>query len=150
MLSRDSRLPFDTQNCTGIVGNVFERPLAQEGLCSTTFHSSQNLASSSQVLRPDISETARREMNLQSRNGILNHSGGTFSHSGMMDCPRVPIAEWNLGQFHDSMDFQSWKLNFRTEVCKRTVDPQVTMLWIIEVEVAKSNDSLVTSRSITG
>ena len=50
----------------------------------------------------------------------------------------------------DSIEFQSWKLNFRTEVCMRTAEPQVTMLWIGEVEVAKSIDELATSRSITG
>ena len=32
----------------------------------------------------------------------------------------------------------------------RTAEPQVFMLWIKEVQVAKSNDELVTSRSITG
>ena len=48
------------------------------------------------------------------------------------------------------MEFQSWKVNFRTEVCLRTADPQITMLWIKEVEIAKSIDELVQSRSITG
>ena len=66
----------------------------------------------------------------------------------MMDNLRVPIPEWNLGTFPDSMEFQSLKVNFRTEVCLRTTDPQITMLWIKEVEVAKSTDELVTSRSI--
>ena len=65
----------------------------------------------------------------------------------MMDYPRIPISEWNLGKFPDSMEFQSWKLHFRTEVCTQTADPQVTMLWIKEVDVAKSIDKLVTSRS---
>ena len=32
----------------------------------------------------------------------------------------------------------------------RTAEPQVTMLWIKEVEVAKSIDELMTSRSIVG
>ena len=86
----------------------------------------------------------------QSRSGILNHTGGTYSLSGMMDYPRVLVTEWNLGQFPDSVEFQSWTLNFRTEVFMRTADPQVTMLWIKEVEVSKSIDELVTSRSITG
>ena len=85
----------------------------------------------------------------QSRDGMLNHTGGAYSHSGLMNYPRVPLTEWNLGQFPDSMEFQSWKLNCRTEVCMRTAQPQVTMLWIKEVEVAKSFDDLVTSRSIT-
>ena len=48
------------------------------------------------------------------------------------------------------MEFQSWRDNFRTEVCMRTAEPPVTMLWIKEVEVAKSIDELVTSRSIAG
>ena len=56
--------------------------------------------------------------------------------------------EWNLGKFHDSVEFQSWKLSIRTEVCQRTADPQITMLWIKEVEIAKSINELVTSRSI--
>ena len=43
------------------------------------------------------------------------------------------------------MEFQSWKLNFRTEVCMQTADPQVTMLWIKEVEVVKSIDEFITS-----
>ena len=48
------------------------------------------------------------------------------------------------------MEFQSWKINFRTVVCLRTAEPQGTMLWIIEVEIAESSDELVTSRSIAG
>ena len=56
-----------------------------------------------------------------------------------------------LEKCRDSMELQSWKLNFSTEVFfLRTAEPQVTVLWIKEVEVAKSIDELVTSRSITG
>ena len=47
------------------------------------------------------------------------------------------------------LELQSWKVNFRTEVCLRTAEPQVTVLWIKEVVVAKSIDEHVTSRSIT-
>ena len=36
------------------------------------------------------------------------------------------------------MELRSWKLNFRTEIRMRTAELQVTMLWIKEVEVAKS------------
>ena len=50
----------------------------------------------------------------------------------------------------DPMELQSWKTNFRAEVCLKTADPQVTMLWIKEVETAKSMDELMTSRSIVG
>ena len=106
----------------------FERPPAQEGQSSIIFNNSKNLASSFQDLRPDTSETARRDMkreslntpfqppHFQSRSGILDHIGGTYSHVGMMDYPRVPITEWNLGKFPHAMEFQSWKLNFKTEV----------------------------------
>ena len=80
---------------------------------------------------------------------MLNHVGGTYSHHGMMDYPRLPITEWSLGKFPDSMELQSWKVNFRTEVL-RTADPQITMLWIKEVEIAKSIDELLTWRSICG
>ena len=64
----------------------------------------------------------------QSRNGMLCHTGGIYCHVGMMDFPRVQITEWNLRNFLDTMEFPSWKLNFRTEVCMRTAEPQVTML----------------------
>ena len=94
--------------------------------------------------------TPIQSLHFQRRNGILDHTGGTYSHVGMMDYRRVSITEWNLGQCRDSMELQSWKVNFRTEVCLRTAEPQVTVLWIKEGEVAKSIDELVTSRSITG
>ena len=55
-----------------------------------------------------------------------------------------------IGTFPDSMEFQSWKVIFRTEVCLRTADPQITIHWIKEVEIAKSIDELMTSRSIVG
>ena len=137
MITCDSGLPRNKQNCcAGILGNVFERPLAQEGQSSTIFNNSMNLlAFSSPDMRPDISETARRELkseslntpiqspHFQSSSGILDHTGGTDSHAGMMDYPRVPVTEWNLGNFPDSMEFQSWwKLNFRTEACMRTAE----------------------------
>ena len=135
----DSGLPRNTQNCTGIMGNVFERPPAQEGQSSTIFNNSKNLASSSRNVRLNVAETARRDMkkslntpiqpsHFQSRSGILDRTSETHSHVGMMDYLRVPTTEWNLGKFPDSMEFQSWKLKFRTEVCMRTAEPQVTML----------------------
>ena len=77
----------------------------------------------------------------------MDHTSGTYSHVGMMDYPSVPYYGMESWKSSDSMEFQSWKLNFRTEVCMRTAEPQVTMLWIKEVEVAKSIDELVTSRS---
>ena len=55
-----------------------------------------------------------------------------------------------MENFPDSLEFQSWKVNFSTEVCLRTADPQITMLWINEVAIAKSIDELTTSRSLVG
>ena len=34
-----------------------------------------------------------------------SHTGRTYSHSGMMDCPRFPISEMHLGRFPDSLEF---------------------------------------------
>ena len=49
-----------------------------------------------------------------------------------------------------TVEFQSWKVNFKTEVCSETANPQLTLQWIKDVEVAKSIDVLMTSRSIVG
>ena len=68
----------------------------------------------------------------------------------MIDFPRFPNSELHLGNVPDSMEFRSWKVNFKTEERSKTADPQITMEWIKEVEIAKSIDELVTSRSIVG
>ena len=52
-----------------------------------------------------------------------------------------------LEKFPDSMEFQSCKMNIKTDVCSKTVDPHITMQRIKEVDIAKSIDDLVTSRS---
>ena len=71
---------------------------------------SKNLATSSQELRPDTEGNTKRldsEMRrepqhssipvprFQSGGGLLNHTGGTYSHSGMIDYPRFPTP-WNF------------------------------------------------------
>ena len=86
----------------------------------------------------------------QSGGGLLNHTGGTYSHVGMIDYPRIPISELHLTKFPDFMEFQSWKVNFKTEVCSRTAHLHLTMHWIKKVGIAKSIDELMTSRSIAG
>ena len=78
----------------------------------------------------------------------LYHTGGTYSHNGVMDCMRFTISEMHLGKFPDSLEFQSWKVNFKTEVCAKSADPLLTMHWIKEVDIAKSIDELMTSRSM--
>ena len=56
----------------------------------------------------------------------------------LIDYPRLPISELHLGKFPDSMEVQSWRVNFKTEVCSKSADPHLTMHWITEVETAKS------------
>ena len=73
MLSRDSRLPLDTRNSTGISGNVFERLPAREGLSSPILHNSKSLATSSQELTPDITGTTKRRESAMKRE-LLNTS----------------------------------------------------------------------------
>ena len=84
----------------------------------------------------------------QSGGGLLNHTGGTYSHGGMIDYPRFPISEMHLGNVPDSTEFQSWKVNFKTGVCAKPANPHLTVHWIKEVEIAESIDQLMTSRSI--
>ena len=80
----------------------------------------------------------------------FSHAIGIYSLNGMMDYTRFPISEMHLGKFPDSMEFQSWKVKFKTEVCSKVAYPYLTMHWIKEVEIAKSIDELMTTRSITG
>ena len=80
----------------------------------------------------------------------VSHTGGTYFQNGMMDYPRFQISELHLGKFPGSLEHQSWKVNFKTEVCSKSTDPQLTMHWIKEVEIAKSINDLMTSQSITG
>ena len=45
------------------------------------------------------------------------------------------------------MELRSWKVKFKTEVSSKTAYPHITMHWIKEVEMEKSIDELITSRS---
>ena len=132
---------------------------------SKYLETSRNLASSSRGVKPKLTEHtmttgSKRRPEQQdlsnSRNilhcgdGISRHTGGTYSHVGMMEYPRFPISELHLAKFPDSMEFESWKVNFKTEVCAKTANPQITMSWITEVEKAKSIDESSTSQSILG
>ena len=161
---RDSGLPPETVNMMGI-SDVFERLPAREGQPQNISKKSRNLASSSRGVKPKLTEHtmttgSKRRPEQQdlsnSRNslhcgdGISRHTGGTYSHGGMMEYPRFPISELHLAKFPDSMEFESWKVNFKTEVCAKTANPQITMSWITEVERAKSLDESSTSQSILG
>ena len=80
---------------------------------------------------------------------MLNHTGGTYSHSGMMDLSEnsdCGSASWKFSGLHGKPKLESHK----NDVCTRTADPQITKHWIKEVEIAKSSDELMTSRSTVG
>ena len=142
VLSRDSGLPPKYRNTIGTSGNVFESLLVGEGSSSAVFANSRNLAASSCGLRPETTGKAmapEREVTREPQNssitiprfqrgaGVSDHSVGTSSHDGMIDCPRFPISEMRHGKFPDSMEFQSWKVNFKTEACSKSADPHLTM-----------------------
>ena len=149
-----SGLPQDTRNIVGTWGNVFERLSAREGRTSALFDDSNNLASSCFKLGPDTEVNAKRpekEMRREpsisvphfpSGGGMLNHTGGTYSHGGMIDHPRFPISELHLGKFLDSMEFQSWKVNSKNwSVYKESTCSSHNAM-------DHSIDELMTSRSI--
>ena len=68
----------------------------------------------------------------------------------MMGIPRNQISELHCHKFPDSIDFQCWKVNFKTEVCSDSGCFTMAKLRIKEVEVSKSVDDLKTSQSIEG
>ena len=74
---------------------------------------------------------------------------GTCTQSGMIN-PSHPSSEMHLGKFTDHTEFQSWTVNFRTEVCSRAKNPIRALQWIKEIEAAESLDDLITPKSITG
>ena len=98
----DSGLRHDTRNIVGTLGSVLVRPSAPEGRTSTLFNNSKNLASSFLKLGPDTEGNAKRpenEMRREPQNssipvprsqrgtGVYDHTGGTYSHNGMIDYP---------------------------------------------------------------
>ena len=63
---------------------------------------------------------------------------------------RTNTSSKELVRIRHSLEFQSWPVNFKTEVCANSAFLRITMHWNKEVETAKSIDDLVTSQSITG
>ena len=82
---------------------------------------------------------------------MTNHAAGigTCTQSGMIN-PSYLSSEMHLQKFPDQTEFQSWIVNFRTEVCSKARNPTRALQWIKEIEAAKSLDVLITSKSITG
>ena len=68
------------------------------------------------------------------------------------------VHDWNsrdtsklqFEKFPAPCTFRRWKTNFKTEVCSGSGHPEEAMLWIEEVEMAKSIDGLRISQSISG
>ena len=68
----------------------------------------------------------------------------------MVELPRNQVSEMHVDKFRNSSTLQCWKTNFKIEVCSCSGFPTDTMLWIKEVEMAKSVNDLLTSPSIGG
>ena len=72
-----------------------------------------------------------------------DHTGGTYSHNGMIDYPRFLISEMHLGK--NPRPYEISKLESQLQDwCL------LTMHRTKEVEIAKAIDELMTSRSIGG
>ena len=133
---------------------IHERLLARERRTSTLFNNSKNLASSSQEWRPDVPRNTKRprvkwDENRRIRQHLYHSSKVEVDCKvilveliltvvWLIDYPRLPISEFHVGKLPDSMEVQSWRVNFKTEVCSKSADPHLTMHWITEVETAKS------------
>ena len=72
-----------------------------------------------------------------------------FFQSGMT-IPSYPSSELHLGKFPDQTKFQSWIVNFQTEVCSKAKNPTLAFQWVKEIETAKPLEDLITPKSITG
>ena len=158
MISRDSCQQSDTRNSLGTSGQVFEGLPARGEPSSALFGNSKNLASSSCRLKPiekgKIAEQ-REVLRIELQNctipgprfvrkfstwNPLYHAGGTYPQNCMMECLRNQISELHFDKFPDTSGFQCWKTNLKTEVCSCSNSPSVAIMWIKEVEVAKSVD----------
>ena len=135
MLSRDSGLSLDTRNSMGTSGNVLEHLPAQEGPSCALFEDSKNLASSSCGLGSsntgNIMEHGRKV-----RRDPQSSSIQTPRFNQGID-PLNPLyhtqSRNHLGKFPDPLEFQSWKVNCKTEVCANSIFLQITVPWIKEV-----------------
>ena len=90
--------------------------------------------------RTSITEIYKEVFNLD----LPSQEEGSYPQNCMVELPRIQVSELH---FDTS---QCWKKNFKTEVCSCSCCLTDAMLWIKEVEVAKSVDDLLTSQSIEG
>ena len=131
-----------------------------------------NLATSPGVLRREGIEKSGSEELLQSiplhcfqerarqknlDGGICPMSMASYPAAGIRTCTQssmtirsYPSSEMHLGNFPDHTEFQSWVVNFRTEVFSKSKNPTLALQWIKEIETAKSLEDLITPKSTTG
>ena len=152
--SLDSGLPCDTQNGMRTSGNVFERLPAREGKTSNPLQKLKefgNLFSriETQYKATGESNEKRTETFVDTcatlpkwRWIVKSYWWDLFSQSCMIDYLKFPISELQLRKFPDSMECQSWKVNFKIEVCSKSPDPPLTMQ-----RIQRSWDSEVNRRS---
>ena len=79
----------------------------------------------------------------------MSRVSGLGTQSGMIN-PSHPSSEMHLGKFPDHTEFQSWIVNFRTQVRSKAKNPTRALQWTKEIEAAKSLDDTITPKSITG
>ena len=128
--SLDLAMPHDTQNAVGISGNFFLKAYLFEK--DNSYLASKSL----------------REMEQDSK--MRRDAQSSTIPNPVMDYPGFSISEMHVGKFPVSMEFESWKVNFKTEVCADSQLLHIKMHWIKAVEIAKSINDLSTSRSISG
>ena len=148
--------PAARNSLVGTAGHVFEDLPAPDEPSSALFGNSKNLASSSCRLKPfDTGKIAEQERYLvwpgSLRPGILNIMQEelilnivSWSCRGIKSRNCIPIKSLT----HRASSVA--RRIFKTEVCSCSGCPTVAMLWIKEVEVAKSVDKLMTSQSTEG
>ena len=135
----ESRMHRNTREDMSIPGSVFDCQLAPR-VPEESYNDSRNLATPSGIQRREGIEKSgseeplqpmalpcfsgkAEEKNLDDRNGLksmAHHASGigTCTQSGMIN-PSYLFSEMHLGEFSDHTEFQSWIVNFRTEVCSK-------------------------------
>ena len=168
MISRDSCSQHDTRNSWCTSGHAFEGVSAPGEPPAAIFGSSRNMPSASCGHVPlntgRIAERANElGRNPQNSASLTPRSGRKFSprnppsqaegvhpQSCMVELPRNQVSEMHFDKFPNPATSQCWKTNFKTEESSCSGFLSDAMLWLKEVEMAKSVDDLMTSQSVRG
>ena len=59
-------------------------------------------------------------------------------------------SEMHLQKFHDQTKFQSWIVNFRTEIFEKAKNLALVLLWVKKIKVVRSLKDLINPKSTTG